>query len=344
MILAWMLGFVVVVSIGRGSAMVDVARAVRDWGSSHCCSSPTTRAGGLPDTLECRCTSAPHRDPDRALFPGDDDTTVELQERLGPFTGHTWWQAGMAVTYFSFFVVPHVITGAVAVEPGAVAHLDRALRHRHRDRSRRVRAHAHLAALDGQPRRLHRTGRTGGEPGLAVLRHHLGRDGDSQGGRVLQCDRRVPFAACGHPGARARLLLAPLEPVRACCFVAYPLAMGFTLVVGGEHYVTDVLAGWAVVALSALLWSRLEQVPMVRARMFAGPVDQPSVGGGLRAARLATAGRGGHRDLTVCHDTVAPWPTPDGFRIISVDDHVVEPPGVWQDRLPAKYRGRRPSS
>ena len=23
--------------------------------------------------------------------------------------------------------------------------------------------------------------------------------------------------------------------------------------------------------------------------------------------------------------------------IISVDDHVVEPPNVWQDRLPAKY-------
>ena len=25
-------------------------------------------------------------------------------------------------------------------------------------------------------------------------------------------------------------------------------------------------------------------------------------------------------------------------RIISVDDHVVEPPDVWQKRLPAKYR------
>jgi predicted TIM-barrel fold metal-dependent hydrolase len=28
--------------------------------------------------------------------------------------------------------------------------------------------------------------------------------------------------------------------------------------------------------------------------------------------------------------------------IISVDDHVVEPPGVWQDRLPAKYREAGP--
>jgi predicted TIM-barrel fold metal-dependent hydrolase len=29
-------------------------------------------------------------------------------------------------------------------------------------------------------------------------------------------------------------------------------------------------------------------------------------------------------------------------KIISVDDHVVEPPGVWQDRLPARYRDEGP--
>jgi predicted TIM-barrel fold metal-dependent hydrolase len=31
-------------------------------------------------------------------------------------------------------------------------------------------------------------------------------------------------------------------------------------------------------------------------------------------------------------------------RIISVDDHVIEPPGVWQDRLPARYREVGPRS
>ena len=29
-------------------------------------------------------------------------------------------------------------------------------------------------------------------------------------------------------------------------------------------------------------------------------------------------------------------------RIISVDDHVLEPPNLWLDRLPAKYHGRAP--
>ena len=29
-------------------------------------------------------------------------------------------------------------------------------------------------------------------------------------------------------------------------------------------------------------------------------------------------------------------------RIISVDDHVVEPPDLWTARLPEKYKGRGP--
>ena len=29
-------------------------------------------------------------------------------------------------------------------------------------------------------------------------------------------------------------------------------------------------------------------------------------------------------------------------RIISVDDHVVEPPDLWTSRLPAKYQDRAP--
>ena len=35
---------------------------------------------------------------------------------------------------------------------------------------------------------------------------------------------------------------------------------------------------------------------------------------------------------------------PDDAQIISVDDHVVEPPNVWQDRLPAKFKERGPRS
>ena len=35
--------------------------------------------------------------------------------------------------------------------------------------------------------------------------------------------------------------------------------------------------------------------------------------------------------------------TPDEFpKIISVDDHVMEPPNVWQDRLPEKFKEKGP--
>jgi membrane-associated phospholipid phosphatase len=47
----------------------------------------------------------------------------------------------------------------------------------------------------------------------------------------------------------------------------YPLTMAVTLVYFAEHYVVDVLAGWAVVGASFALWNRVEgtAVPTVRA-------------------------------------------------------------------------------
>jgi len=41
--------------------------------------------------------------------------------------------------------------------------------------------------------------------------------------------------------------------------VAFPLAMTFTLVYGGEHYVIDVLAGWAYVVLVCVAANAWEQ-------------------------------------------------------------------------------------
>jgi predicted TIM-barrel fold metal-dependent hydrolase len=36
------------------------------------------------------------------------------------------------------------------------------------------------------------------------------------------------------------------------------------------------------------------------------------------------------------------WTPPAGTTVVSVDDHVLEPPGLWQDRLPAADRDRAP--
>jgi membrane-associated phospholipid phosphatase len=41
---------------------------------------------------------------------------------------------------------------------------------------------------------------------------------------------------------------------------AYPLAMAFSLVYGGDHYVVDILLGWALVACVMLTVGRFEHL------------------------------------------------------------------------------------
>ncbi|MET0143689.1 MAG: phosphatase PAP2 family protein [Ilumatobacteraceae bacterium] len=50
----------------------------------------------------------------------------------------------------------------------------------------------------------------------------------------------------------------PWRPVKVLVFV-FPLGMAVALVYLAEHYVIDVLAGWAVVGLSFLVWNRIER-------------------------------------------------------------------------------------
>ena len=96
----------------------------------------------------------------------------------------------------------------------------------------------------------------------------------------------------------------------------YPLAMGFTLVATAEHYVSDVLLGWAYTAAVAGLWTWIERrrarsAPAVRAEpdeearaaFVARLVPDPSAHGlheppyereaeaGLRAAAAGRAGQ-----------------------------------------------------
>lgn len=81
---------------------------------------------------------------------------------------------------------------------------------------------------------------------------------------------------------------------------AYPLAMTFTLVYAGEHWVVDVLAGWAyvVVVMVAVGWAERWWVAR-RARLVAAGEAQPGVatGGGIApdqgAGDRPDAGAGG---------------------------------------------------
>lgn len=61
---------------------------------------------------------------------------------------------------------------------------------------------------------------------------------------------------------------------------AYPLAMGFSLVYSGEHYVIDVVLGWVVVGIVAISVGRMTQTWQFRRRIESpsrATVDQPVV-------------------------------------------------------------------
>lgn len=64
----------------------------------------------------------------------------------------------------------------------------------------------------------------------------------------------------------------------------YPLLMGFTLVYVGEHYVFDVLAGWALAAVIHVCMSRLESRQSRRGR-----IPQQRSGGMERDGAAVTA-------------------------------------------------------
>jgi hypothetical protein len=68
--------------------------------------------------------------------------------------------------------------------------------------------------------------------------------------------------------------------------LAYPLAMTFTLVYSGEHYIVDVLVGWAYVGAVFLLVSAAE-------RWWAGRHAPPADTGGLDGPAPAVAPDGG---------------------------------------------------
>ena len=72
--------------------------------------------------------------------------------------------------------------------------------------------------------------------------------------------------------------------------VAFPLAMAFTLVYGGEHYVVDVLLGWGYVGFAALAARAWEAR---RGARLAPQISPPA-----RAASPTSPSRAGHRGST----------------------------------------------
>jgi len=263
-VLAWVLGLVIVVSIAQGHGPITLARAVRDWlilavlFLAYDYSRGAADWFGMPLQVELPIVI------DRAMFPGD-IPTVELQERLGPFEGRRWWEAVVAVTYLTHFVVPYLITAVLWVR-------DRA------DWRAWLARFATTTAIGLAGYILVPTM----PPWLASREGHLGPIDrmSTRGWRIIDLDiaerlldkgqasvnlvAAFPSLHAAFPALVAAYFWARSGPLGRILLVAYPLLMAFTLVISGEHYMVDVLAGWAVVAVTMALWRRLDRRPAVQ--------------------------------------------------------------------------------
>ncbi len=92
-------------------------------------------------------------------------------------------------------------------------------------------------------------------------------------GRLVNTVAAVPSLHAAYPV----MLLAFFWPVLRWwgrgLVALYALAMGFTLVYGGEHFLADVLAGWALVALALGVVAGLRALLRLRGRPRAAPAS-----------------------------------------------------------------------
>jgi len=207
-------------------------------------------ARGLADNLGIHPHTSTGIDVDHALFGGDPIPTVWLQHHLySPFHVH-WYDYGIFVVYLTHFFAT-VIIAALLWRYAYPAFK------RFRTMVLALTAAGFLTYVlfPGTP------------PWLAAQEGHLpyvsrvvgdmwNHDGGmlpaaalfQNGNEYVNDVAAVPSLHAAFPVLIALFFWRGAGPKLRVLLVAYPLAMAFTLVYGGEHYVFDVLLGWVYAA------------------------------------------------------------------------------------------------
>jgi PAP2 superfamily len=262
LVIAWTCGALGCASIGRPPR--EIAQLVLDWLplAVVLCVYDFTRGGA--DSLGMGVNYTPMIDFDRFLFLGETPTEW-LQARLyEPGIVH-WWDVCFSVIYTSYFIVPFALAGYLW------------LRERHAFLAFTKRmvtlataglvtyvlfpaAPPWMAGREGLIGEVHRST----ADGWSAL--HVGTAGWFERGQaVVNQVAAVPSLHSAFVALVSMFLWPRLRPAWRPLLVAYPLAMGLTLVATGEHYVFDVLLGWLYAAAVTAGWGlwegRLRSLP-----------------------------------------------------------------------------------
>lgn len=312
-------------SIGQGKRMLYV---IRDWLPfalvlvAYDLSRGAATLIGRPTLWQWQV------DADRWLFFGT-VPTVWLQERL-KLPHPPWWEVVISTVYMSFFILPYVVAGVLwlrdrdewkrfvrlfvglsfaalaiyallpAAPPWAAARCT-------------------SADVDGGPsgpRCMFRSAREVPDGGLlgamqssqdgandwierivargwGKLNLHSATALIDQGQASVNLVAAIPSLHAGLTAAVAAFLWHRVHRKWRPLLVAYPLIMAFTLVYTAEHYVIDILLGWALAAVVVFALNRFD----ARRRSRAGQVDLAEslgdgpdrAGAGLQADEAAGA-------------------------------------------------------
>jgi membrane-associated phospholipid phosphatase len=185
--------------------------------------------------------------------------TIRLQEWLYGPGEVRWWEVPVTLTYISHFFVPFVVAAVFWLR-------DRPHYYRYICRFVTLSFAAAvtfvlfpavppwLASRQGELDRVVRTA----PRGWSKLHLDVAQDVLELGQRTANVVAAIPSLHAGYTALVLWAIWPRVGRIGRSVLVAYCLAMAFTLVLTGEHYLIDVFIGWGYVALVVLAWDRIE--------------------------------------------------------------------------------------
>lgn len=260
-LLFWLIGTVALLTIGRDAP--GIARMIRDWAPFVVLLLLYDYSRSLATHVGMPLQVRPQIDADRLLGFGH-VPTVWLQRHLLAPHHVAWWEGAVLLVYLSHFVVTYVAAAYLWTRDR-----DAWWRYTVRFMTLSFMGVATYVLLPAVP------------PWLAAQKGALGvhtaiSRSVVRGFDVLHLNLAKPMFAEGQAGTNLVAALPSLHAAFAALFAAffwtrvrhpvlkgllaaYAVAMAFTLVLSGEHYVVDVLLGWAYVGAVMAVFGAFER-------------------------------------------------------------------------------------
>ena len=256
LVILWVCGALACASLGRSPRQIGLL--MFDWLpiAAVLCAYDFTR--GAADSVGIGTHFHPMIDFDRFVFFGTTPTEW-LQSHLYDPYALTWWNVAFTLVYTSYFIVPFALAGwlwardrlaflrfAKRLVTLALAGLTTYVLF--------PAAPPWLASERGLLDHVQRTTSNGWEiigGGTAGL--------FDEGQASVNLVAAVPSLHAGFTALVAMFLWPRVRRRWRPLLLAYPLAMGLTLIATGEHYLFDVLLGWIYAAAVMAAWGRWER-------------------------------------------------------------------------------------